>query len=396
EQLFFELASDWYQELRTEVLEPDTTRPWPNAETEPEIAKALGGKSFATPLAVMRGRPYEAAIYNVFLLGAPGVGKPPKNASSTDASLAEFHADVRRQLDARPAALNGLIGRDGFLFYRGDVEYLVSGDLREQEDGRDPYPAIIDFKQQLDARGIGLLMVFIPSKAEVYPEKLSAVAPAGGKPYVAPYGRKLLQQLAVAGVEAVDLLPTFIEQRGANPDLLYMPTDTHWTHRGLRLAADLIARRVRQYTWYAGLAEKPVKYSVRDVSCTRQGDICRMLTDQEKLKYRPMKLDAQQVVAAGGALYEDDPDSPIAMLGDSFTGVFHFEDCKHAGLSAHVARQLGMPLDLIMAQGSGPRIRGRLARRGHDAIEAKRLIIWTVAARDLYNYWAPWDIIRLP
>jgi hypothetical protein len=84
------------------------------------------------------------------------------------------------------------------------------------------------------------------------------------------------------------------------------------------------------------------------------------------------------------------------MLGDSFTGVFHLEDCKHAGLSAHVARELGMPVDLIMAQGSGPRIRGQLARRGHDAVSAKKLVIWTVAARDLYNYWAPWDLIKVP
>jgi hypothetical protein len=55
-----------------------------------------------------------------------------------------------------------------------------------------------------------------------------------------------------------------------------------------------------------------------------------------------------------------------------------------------------MPVDLIMAQGSGPRIRGQLARRGHDAIAAKKLVIWTVVSRDLYNYWAPWDLIRLP
>ena len=33
---------------------------------------------------------------------------------------------------------------------------------------------------------------------------------------------------------------------------------------------------------------------------------------------------------------------------------------------------------------------------GHDAIEAKRLIIWTVVSRDLYDYWAPWELIELP
>lgn len=84
------------------------------------------------------------------------------------------------------------------------------------------------------------------------------------------------------------------------------------------------------------------------------------------------------------------------MLGDSFTGVFHFEDCRHAGLSAHLANELGMPVDLIMAQGSGPRIRGQLARRGHDEIERKKLVIWTMVSRDLYDYWAPWGLVKLP
>ena len=241
-----------------------------------------------------------------------------------------------------------------------------------------------------------MLLVLIPTKAEVYPEKLSELAPPLAVPHVAPYCRKLLGELADAGVETVDLLPAFIEQRNAESELLYMPQDTHWTHQGLRLAARLIAERVRRYPWYADLADRQVQYGVKRVTCTRRGDICDMLTDAEKVRYRPLKLEAQQVVAPDASLYVDDPDSPIVMLGDSFTGVFHFEDCKHAGLSAHVAKELSLPIDLIMAQGSGPRIRGRLARRGHDAIEAKKLVIWTVVTRDLYDYWAPWKLIKLP
>ncbi len=423
ETYFFELASDWYQALQTVTLEPETTRPWPNDETEPEILKALGGKSFASPFAVIRGKPYGEVIYNVFLLAEgtahaeqAAVRRVAQQGATTLVSdpwqdelrawggsweawserLGEFHADVKRQLEARPAELKGLIGRDDFLFFRGDVEYLVSGDLRDQADGRDPYPAVVDFHQQLTDRDIDLLLVIIPTKADVFPEKLSEQAPEGARPYVAPYCRKLLSELAEAGVEIVDLLPAFIEERDVDGDLLYMPQDTHWKPRGVHLAAKLIAERVRQYPWYAALSPQQVSYSVRDAAFTRQGDICDMLTDQERLAYRPLKLTAQQVVTPDGELYVDDPGSPICMLGDSFTGVFHFEDCKHAGLSAHLAKELGMPIDLIMAQGSGPRIRGQLARRGHDAIEAKRLIIWTVVARDLYNYWAPWDIIKLP
>ena len=378
ETFFFETASDWYQQYMTEALEPDIRYPWPNADTEPKIIKALDGLAFASPLMVLKSRPYGLPIYNVFLTVAP--------------DLTAFQADVRRQLDARPEQLKGLTGNAGFLFFRGDLEYLLADDLRDQPDDRDPYPAIVDFKDQLAARGIDFLLVIIPTKAEVYPEKLSDDAPQMPA-VVAPACMKLVDELRAAGVQTVDLLPPFLGRSDAS---LYMPQDTHWTPAGAELAAALIAERVRQYPWYQTARGAGVQYSTRETAFTRMGDICGMLTDQEKLTFRPLQLTARQVVAPDGALYEDDPASPIVMLGDSFTGVFHFEDCKHAGVSAHLARELAMPIDLIMAQGSGPRIRGQLARRGHDAIDSKKLVIWTVVARDLHNYWAPWQIIPLP
>jgi len=236
----------------------------------------------------------------------------------------------------------------------------------------------------------------IPTKADVYPEKLAAEAPDGALPYVAPYTRKLLAELAAEGVDCVDLLPDFVAHRDDPEGLLYMPQDTHWTPRGLELAAALIAQRVKAYPWYESMASNAVAYTTRTAPCTRLGDTCSMLTDGERKGYRPLVLEAHQVVTPAGDLYTDSPESPLVMLGDSFTGVFQLEDCRHAGLSAHVAKETGIPIDLIMAHGSGPQIRIRLARRGHDAIASKRLVIWTVVARDFYHYRSPWSVIPLP
>ncbi len=109
-----------------------------------------------------------------------------------------------------------------------------------------------------------------------------------------------------------------------------------------------------------------------------------------------MKLIGQQVLNSDGSFYEDDKTSPIVVLGDSFCGEFQVKEPKHAGLSSHIARDIGMPIDLIVAYGSGPKIRGRLTRRGSKAVSTKKLVIWTTAARDLYNYRSPWKIIRVP
>lgn len=423
---FYALCSEWYQSLQTYLLEGEEAAPWPNASTDPAAAAQVAGQVIAAPTAVIRGVPYGQPIYNVFVvadageqatdttapaattLAQDGAQLPEGGAWAEELArwggswdawaglLTRFRSEVRALLQDMPEGQSGIAGRDGWLFFKGDLQYLLAGDLREQPEGKNPWPAIIDFRDQLTARGVDLLLVVIPTKAEVYPERLAAHAPGVEGPWVAPQCRKFLSELDAAGVSVVDLLPAFMAARDADPVPLYMPQDTHWTPRGLDLAARLIAQRVRAYPWFAEAGAEPERYALRPASCTRLGDIVGMLPEAERAAYRPMQLEAQQVVGADGALYADDPASPIVMLGDSFTGVFQYEDCKHAGVSAHLARELGLPIDLIMAQGSGPRIRGQLARRGPEGLTGKRLVIWTMVSRDLYNYWADWEVIKLP
>ena len=430
---FYDLSSDWYEAVRTETLDIEANRPWPNKNTEPEIVGELGKTVIKAATAIIRGKPFGSHIYNVFLVmgdvsevpshmsqsaGTSKAGSQDEPTAMTDMStgiarwrgelqewgdgnwdkwverVADFRRDIERQLKERPADIKGLIGKDGFLFFRGALNYLTSGDLRQQENNRDPYPAIVDYSNQLKAKGIDFLFVIIPTKAEIFPEKISDHAPEK-VPYVTPYTRKLMIELAEAGVEVIDLLPAFIEARDGD-EPIYMKQDTHWTDRGLRLAARIMGDRIKQYQWFNEVCEKPVSYMVKEVTFTRGGDIRGMLPDDEKVKYRPMKLSGQQVLNPDGSFYEDDKSSPIVILGDSFCGVFQLEEPKHAGLSAHIAKEMGMPVDLIMAYGSGPKIRGRLARRGAAAVSKKKLVIWTTASRDLYDYWSPWNTIKVP
>ena len=104
---------------------------------------------------------------------------------------------------------------------------------------------------------------------------------------------------------------------------------------------------------------------------------------------------AHQVLLAGKP-YDDDPDSPVVLLGDSFTGVYELTDAEHAGVSAHIARGIGYPLDLVMSYGGGPNVRQKLMRRGTEALGAKKLVIWMMTARDLFNYWEDWEPLKKP
>jgi alginate O-acetyltransferase complex protein AlgJ len=213
-----------------------------------------------------------------------------------------------------------------------------------------------------------------------------------------PFERKLLADLAAAGVETVDLLPAFLAERARDAagkagkqEPLYQAQDTHWTTRGLELAARLVAERVRRYPWYRPLSAQRRAYRMKDASFSRHGDLCSRLPEPEQARYAPESLVGHQVLSADGALYEDDPESPIVLLGDSFTGVYQLMDCEHAGVSAHLASELGLPIDLVMSYGGGPNVRAKLLRRGEDALGAKKVVIWMMTARDLYDFPDGWD-----
>ena len=403
---FYKLSANWYEAIRTETLDMETQKQLPNKDTEQEIVNELKDLKINNATAIIRGEPFGSSIYNVFIVKREKLKNPEyiKNElqqwgggswEKWAESLTDFRQDIEKQLKEHPAEIKGFEGKDGFLFFRGSMEYLTSGDLRKQENERDPYPAIVDYKNQLEAKGIDFLLVIIPAKTEVFPDKISDKAPNPDGPYVTPYSRKLMLELDEAGVKIVDLLPAFIKAR-EQEDLIYMKQDTHWTDKGIQIAAKLIGDRIKQYSWYNEVSPNPISYKVKEVNFNRAGDIRGMLQEDEKIAYRPMSLIGHQVLNPDGSFYEDDESSPIVVLGDSFCGVFQVEDPKHAGLSAHIAKEIGTPVDLMVAYGSGPGIRKRLSRRGSSVIQQKKLVIWTTAARDLYNYWSPWDMVKVP
>jgi alginate O-acetyltransferase complex protein AlgJ len=433
-----QLASYWYPSYNTDLV--DARGGWPAADTEPDIRHELGGLQLASPAVVMRGKPAGKAAYDVFLVEedatppaatAPAVAAPaaapklargvptPAPAATADAVRAELaahggswsawakevaplHAALKARLAAIPQGAKAVAGSDGFLFFGQSLAYAVGGDLGKQKRDKNPIPAIVRFRDLLAAHGVDLLFVPVPTKVEVFPERAgtppgkdgAALARFAGQ-VANPFERKFLLDLAGAGVETVDLLPAFLAERGRLPsppaEPLYQKQDTHWTSRGLELAARLVAERVKRYPWYAELAGRRRAYRTKDAPFSRHGDLHSRLPEAEKAGYAPEALVGHQVTSPDGAPYEDDPDSPVVLLGDSFTGVYELMDCEHAGVSAHLAKEIGYPVDLVMSYGGGPNVRSKLLRRGEDALASKRLVIWMMTARDLYDFWEGWQ-----
>jgi alginate O-acetyltransferase complex protein AlgJ len=431
-----QLASYWYPSFNTDLVPAAAS--WPDGETEPEIRAELNGKTFAAPSIVMRGKPQGRPTYEIFVVKAQAGAAAPSEASATGVAalhlprtqptphpqltaerirqelapfgqagwsawneqLAPFHAAVRKKLASQPHSVKALAGVDGFLFYRTSLESLVGGAIEAQPVGKNPLPVIVEFKNELAAHGVDFLFVPVPSKVELFPDELDPAFKSLSGRVVHPALRQFLLSLTEHGVEVVDLLTPLLAARAAgdaaDQEPLYQRQDTHWTDRGLRLAADILRARIQQYPWYAELARHAQRYSVRDGTFTRFGDLHARLPEALKKKYRPEMLRAQQVLREDGSFYEDDPASPVTVLGDSFTGVYELTDAEHAGLSAHVARGISYPVDLVMSYGGGPNVRNKLLRRGAAALDQKKLVIWIMAARDLYNYWEDWQPLKNP
>jgi hypothetical protein len=428
------LASYWYPKLNTDMVDMTGHTAWPNSDTEKEIAKGLKGLVVQNPLVVIRGNPLGKKLYNVFVVDFPaekpattaGTAQTPAETSGlklpdTTVSVsfkdnnARFQHEIKvfgtytewakkdeplraamtAYIKTLPETQMGLVGKDDWLFFRGEINYMNCGDMATQAKDKNPIPHLIEFNKFCNAHNIALLFVPVPNKSDVYFEKLPAgTPPKDPETIINPYGRKMLNDLQAAGIEVIDLLPAFLAAKKEDTtyaEAVYQRHDTHWTDRGLEIAADMIADRIRKYAWYPELAKAPVHYTRRDTTFIRQGDIVDKLPDADKTRFQAVDIAAKKVYNPDGTPFKGaNTDAPIMLMGDSFTGVFELVDCKSAGVGAHIAANTGIPVDIITSWGGGPLVRDKMYRARKDHLAKKRVIIYMMVARDLYNYSQSW------
>ena len=286
---------------------------------------------------------------------------------------------------------NSIPGRDGWLFYRPDVEYLIQP-LPENN----AMEAIKAFHAGLLARGIRLLVVPVPGKPSSYPEMLTGRVPADDD-RVSANTFKTIQVLREAGVEVLDLFPVL---RGQVPETLlaaptYLAQDTHWSPAGMRRAAEATAKRLAELGW---IAEGTMNYSLKPVSIQRQGDVLKMLQNPRiERGFAPQTVDCEQVVMPeSGQPCQDDPLSEALVLGDSFLRIYERDEPGSAGFISHLAHALHRPMASIVNDGGASTlVRQELARRP-QLLEGKKVVVWEFVERDLRFGTEGWQVVPLP
>ena len=287
-------------------------------------------------------------------------------------------------------------GRDGWLFYRPDVDYITGPPFldatqlkqRAKTPGVEPNPinAIVDFRNQLAARGIDLIVMPVPVKACVDSEMM--VGNASQKKLLQNESFDDFKALAERrGVQVFDPAPLLMERKvkeGGAP--LYLATDTHWRPETM----EWVARQLAAYLGRPGpLQGEGLRVAEKEISA--YGDILTML----KLPagdnfYHPQKVAIQQVLM-GNALWHSNPEARVLLLGDSFCNIYSLEPMgwgESAGFAEHLSQALGgQPVDCILRNSDGSfatrEILSHELARGRDRLAGKKVVVWEFAVREL-------------
>ena len=133
-----------------------------------------------------------------------------------------------------------LRGRENWLFEKSYVDKYNSA---ERLGPRALGHTIADLQRLNDllaARGIALVTVIAPSKAEIYPDYLRPEQVVPGRERRQSIYDQLAPALARSGLDLVDGHRLFREARTSRPALLFPRGGTHWNHYGAALAAERI------------------------------------------------------------------------------------------------------------------------------------------------------------
>lgn len=303
-----------------------------------------------------------------------------------------------------------LSGRDGYLFYSAGVDYLLgqpflspaqlskrveAHDSWELPVQPDPVAAIVHFRDQLGLRGIELLVVPIPVKASIEPEKF--VSGKFNRPLRNRSWPHFLAELESQKIHVFDAGSVLVDY-SRHYDGAFLRTDTHWLPGAMQGVAGKLAKYIERIL--PPFLEK-TEQELKSVVVTGAGDIAKMLTlPEDAVLFADEQVATKQVLNEKQEYWQPDPESTILLLGDSFANMYSFNGLGwgfSAGLAEHLSFKLKRPLDLIARNDSGAYVtREMLARellRGRDRLAGKKLVIWEFSERELSS--GDWKIVDL-
>jgi hypothetical protein len=304
-------------------------------------------------------------------------------------------------------------GLDGWLFYRPDVDYVTgTGFLGEHQMKRrmgfgtewrappqpDPVKAIVQFHDQLQQRGIGLIVMPTPGKAVIHPEKFVRRYELKAAALHNPSYRQFVDSLRQKGLLVFDVSDELAAARaGGAPQ--FLATDTHWRPDAVERTAARLSEFIDQHV--ALPKASSAGYTSTRVDVANLGDVAAMLKLPPTQRLYPQEqVSLRQILTPRNELWHADTSADVLFLGDSFGNIYSLGVMgwgEAAGLAEQLSFELQRPLDrMIINDNASFATRAALARelaRGRDRLLGKKLVIWQFADRELTG--GDWKLIEL-
>ncbi|MHB9797033.1 alginate O-acetyltransferase [Pseudomonas sp. MT3] len=280
--------------------------------------------------------------------------------------------------EGRPGVV---LGKDGWLFT--DEEFKPAP-TRQQLD--DNWALVRGVQQELERRGVKLVLAIIPAKTRLYPEYLGKAQPAA---LHASLYEDFLQRARQAGMAAPELLETL--EHAKDNGQVFLRTDTHWTPLG----AEAVAQRLGESIRAGQGADLPTQTFVTEAgkSTPHKGDLLTFLPldplftsllppeDQLEQRQTHPTEDAASAAADNGGdadLFGDSAQPQVALVGTSYSANarWNFAGALKQALSADVIN--------YAKEGKGP-LEPMLELLQDEGFKQKpaRLLVWEFPERYL-------------
>ena len=274
-------------------------------------------------------------------------------ARPADPELVERFRATCATLAAEASATGTAVvtGSDGWHFAADEVSALGA----EANDSDVTVRAIAAESERLRRNGVELVVAPVPPKGVIYPDRL---APELDVPIPVPRLDATLESVYGAleerGVRVVDLTDPFIRDRFHPEGPLYCRHDSHWSGVGCVVAAEIIGATVRALAVVELPPQRP--YGLAWFTTPIRGDLVQHLPQPPP----------REEIRARGLIEPEDPllapvvpngDSPIAVVGDTHTLVFHGGEPYHAsgaGVADQLAFEFRQPVALYADDGGNP------------------------------------------
>lgn len=255
----------------------------------------------------------------------------------------------------------------------------------------DPTPHIVKFNELLKAKGVQLIVVPIPAKAAIYPDKLASKFTTKNVQPLKAYYDELRKQ----GVDVLDIEPDLKDYRaktgGEGKDKLYCEQDAHFAPLTTEIIAELVKKEIENEAWFKAQPKESFKRSAK-AALSIKGDLVKgggfTSVPNEVLALTYAGRDVGGKIEAVKA----DKNSPVLLIGDSHTMVFTDGlstgmHCQAAGLQDQLQYELGFAIDRVGNKGSGlVQARKRLVlervRNEPGFWDRKKLVVWVFSTRE--------------